>query len=132
MGTPARKLLLIDDQPEFLQALSTRLNAESYEVTAFTSGAEGLKSATENRPDLIILDMLMPEQDGIETYQALRANASTRNIPVILLTGMAVEGHWEALPYDTDGPCYVMGKPYDVSSLLSRISQLLTEEKGGT
>ena len=126
-----RKILLIDDNQDFRDTLGTRLRQEGYEVTAVASGQDGLKALVGQSFDLVLLDMLMPEQDGIETYQAMRAAEPTRKVPVILMTGMAVEGHWEPLPYETDGAAFVMGKPYDLSLLVARITQLLTQASGG-
>ncbi len=126
---PRRQILLIDDNADLRDTLSARLRAEGFEVTSAGSGPEGLEATAGTTFDLILLDMLMPDQDGIATYQTLRATPATQQIPVILLTGMAVEGHWEALPQEADGPCYVMGKPYDLSLLLARISQLLSQTR---
>ncbi|MBI4343429.1 MAG: response regulator [Candidatus Omnitrophica bacterium] len=126
-----RRILLIDDNQDFRDVLSARLQREGYTVTAVASGQEGLKTLVGQAFDLVLLDMLMPEQDGIETYQAMRAADATRKVPVILMTGMAVEGHWEPLPYETDGAAFVMGKPYDLSLLVARITQLLTQASGG-
>jgi CheY-like chemotaxis protein len=124
-----RNILFIDDNADLRESLSAQLRAEGFTVTAAGSGPEGLKATTRETFDLILLDMLMPDQDGIATYQDLRANATTRKTPVILFTGLAVEGHWEALPQEGDGPCYVMGKPYDMLLLLTRISQLLSQPR---
>jgi CheY-like chemotaxis protein len=126
-----RRILVIDDNADFREALAIRLRAEGYTVTSVGSGVEGLEALARGPADLVLLDMLMPEQDGIETYQAMRGNPATKQVPVILMTGMAVEGHWEPLPYETDGTAYVMGKPYDLSNLVARITQLLTEAGGG-
>ena len=125
-----RRILLIDDNQDFRDVLGARLKKEGYEVTAVASGQEGLKTMVAQPFDLVLLDMLMPDQDGIETYQAIRAVEATRKVPVILMTGMAVEGHWEPLPYETDGAAFVMGKPYDLSLLVARITQLLTRAGG--
>jgi CheY-like chemotaxis protein len=124
-------ILVIDDNADFREALALRLRAEGYDVTSVGSGLSGLEALAKRPTDLVLLDMLMPEQDGIETFQALRAQPSTSQTPVILMTGMAVEGHWEPLPYEPDGKAYVMGKPYDLSLLVARITQLLTEASGG-
>ena len=125
--TSRNTILLIDDNADLRDSLSTMLRAEGFSVTAVGSGPEGLDATAREAFDLILLDMLMPDQDGISTYQDLRGNPVTRKTPVILFTGLAVEGHWEAMPQEGDGPCYVMGKPYDMSLLLARISQLLSQ-----
>ena len=126
----SRRILVIDDNSDFRGVLGTRLRNEGFRVELAASGDEGLKAVGKDTFDIILLDMLMPEQDGIETYQALRANAATKQTPVILLTGMAVEGHWEALPYESDGACFVMGKPYDLAVLVARVTELLSQAGG--
>ncbi len=125
-----RRILLIDDNADFRGVLGTRLRKDGFSVELSASGDDGLKALAKHSFDLILLDMLMPERDGIETYQALRANPTTKQTHVILLTGMAVEGHWEALPYESDGACFVMGKPYDLGVLIARINELLTKAGG--
>ncbi len=127
----AKRLLLIDDNADFREALGTRLTATGFDVTSVASGQAGLSAIAAHPYDLVLLDMLMPEKDGVTTYQELRANPSTRRVPVILLTGVAVEGHWEPMPYETDGQAFIMGKPYDLSVLLARIEQVLLGTGGG-
>jgi two-component system phosphate regulon response regulator PhoB len=119
------RILFIDDNPDLRLTLAARLRAAGYDVKDAESGAEGLGLTQESDFDLVLLDMLMPQQDGLATYQTLRAQESTRTVPVILFTAMAVEGHWEELADESGGPCYVMGKPYESSELLSRIAQVL-------
>lgn len=122
------RVLLIDDNQDFRDAVTTRLTAEGFEVRAARSGREGLATIAAQPCDLVLLDMLMPEQDGIATYQQLRANPATRQIPVILLTAVAVEGYWDVLPYETDGPAFLLGKPYDYHLLVARIHQVLQRD----
>ena len=130
MDEMPRRILIIDDSDDLREGLAIRLKAEGYEVGSFGTGEGGLKAMAEQPFDLVLLDMVMPGKDGIETYQALRAAPATCHTPVILMTAMAVENHWEALPYDTDGPCYVTGKPSDMAMLVARITQLLAEVRG--
>lgn len=119
------KVLLIDDNRDFRDVLSRRLSAQEFDVCTAGSGQAGLAAAMQERFDLILLDMLMPQQDGIATYQELRAHPQTRTLPVILLTAIAVENHWEPMPYETDGLAFIMGKPYDYTVLVDRIRQVL-------
>jgi len=118
-------ILFVDDNPDLRETLAARLRAAGYQVTTAGSGMEGLELAETHTFDLILLDMLMPQLDGITTYQRLRDRSATREVPVILFTAMAVEGHWEELTEDGAGPCFVMGKPYETSLLVSRLSQVL-------
>ena len=126
------RILVIDDNVDFLDIINTRLTKEGFDVVTVSSGQAGLDALANDHFQLILLDMLMPEKDGIATYQELRANPTTRQIPVILLTAAAVEGHWEPMPYETEGTVFILGKPYDNEVLLTRINQLLTERNGGT
>ena len=123
-----QRILCIDGDEGFRRAVSGRLAEEGFAVTAVASGAEGLSAAAAGAFDLILLDMHPAEQDGLTTYLALRTHPATRRCPIILVTGTAPEGYWEALPSDTDGPCFVMGRSGDFGLLLARISQLLAEE----
>lgn len=125
-----RRILIIDDSDDLREGLAIRLKAEGFDVGSFSTGDAGLKAMAEKPFDLVLLDMVMPDKDGIETYQTLRATPATRNTPVILMTAMAMENHWEALPYDTDGPCFVTGKPSDMGTLVARLTQLLAEARG--
>ena len=128
MTSPAR-ILLIDDNQNFREAFERRLRAEGFEVTPVDSGQEGLHRTAVQSFDLILLDMLMPGKDGITTYQELRANPQTRQTPIILLTCAAIEGHWEPMPYDTDGPSFILGKPYDHQILVERINEVLAKPR---
>ena len=129
---PRHRILFIDDNPDLRATLAARLTQAGYEVAAAGSGQEGVSLALEEPFDLVLLDMLMPGQDGITTYQALRAQEGTSRIPVILFTAMAVEGHWEELPDEPGGSCYVMGKPYEASILLRRLAQVLGDPRRGS
>ena len=124
-----RRILLIDDSEDFCETVSTRLRSEGFDVTAVNSGQAGLDAVAAEPFDLILLDMLMPEKDGVTTYQELRANPQTAQVPVILLTGVAVEGHWEPMQYEEDRLAFVLGKPHDYRTLLARINQMLTQPR---
>ena len=125
--TNRQRILCIDGDEDFRQAVSGRLTAEGFAVTAAASKAGGLAAVASASFDLILLDMLLAEQDGLATYQALRAHPTMRHAPIILCTPMAAADYWEALPYDTDGPCFMMGRSDDPGLLLARITQLLAQ-----
>ena len=117
-------ILVIDDQADFLELMKLRLGNAGFNVTTALGGNAGLVAIESMPPDLILLDMLMPDTDGLETYQRIREINESRTTPIILLTAMAVESHWEALDYD-DGLSFVMGKPYDPKFVIQRINELL-------
>ena len=126
-----RKILLIDDEPDYCKVLSGRLESDGYEVTAVGTGQEGIDVASKEPFDLILLDMVMPNKDGVTTYQELRAHANTRDIPVILLTATARQGYWAPFPHESEGRAYILGKPYDHATLARRIDELLSSSGGG-
>ena len=109
MHDPPR-ILAVDDTPENLEILRRRLVAHGYEVVTAADGEEGLASARELRPDLILLDIMMPKLDGISVVRSLKQDAALQSIPVILVTAKAdtrdvVEGldadrHVKFLEYD--------------------------------
>ena len=119
------KILLIDDSADVRTIYTARLNAEGFDVITVSSGEEGLQLATAHAPDFILLDLMMPNQNGMATYHALRAIPSLKLVPVILLTGMAIDDHWEQLPSQQDGLCFLMGKPADLSLLFRKIQDVL-------
>lgn len=82
------KILAVDDDPQNLLVLRKILQAQPYEVTEATSGPQALKEVKVHFPDLILLDILMPEMDGLEVCRQLKADESTRNIPVIFITSL--------------------------------------------
>jgi len=83
----AIRILLVEDDAAIRETLAEYLACEGYQVTAACDGAEGLARLAERRPDLVVLDLQMPVLDGRGFVSALRADPSTRTIPVILMTG---------------------------------------------
>ena len=83
---PKAKLLVIDDNPFICKLMASRLTANDYAVIIALGGAEGLKKAAEEKPDLILLDFTMPDMDGVEVGTKLKGNDATRNIPIIMVT----------------------------------------------
>ncbi|MFH1208478.1 MAG: response regulator [Candidatus Omnitrophota bacterium] len=79
-------ILVVDDEPDLLRLVETRLKANHYETLSACDGKMGLEIAIREHPDLIILDVMMPVMDGIETLRALKQNHETSSIPVIMLT----------------------------------------------
>ena len=124
------RVLLIDDAEDYREALRVRLTATGFAVTTAGSAQHGLVAAANQTFDLILLDMLMPGKGGIVTLQELRAQPGTQHTPVILLTGVAAEGHWESLPHGTDPNAFVMGKALDYTVLVRRMREVLSKPTG--
>ena len=82
----AKKILVADDEPYILMALTDAVEMEGYECVTAVNGQEALQKAREEHPDLIMLDIMMPYMDGYEVCRELKADPTTREIPVIMLT----------------------------------------------
>lgn len=124
MNTPEKIILIVDDTPANIQLLSGVLK-ETYKVKAATSGEKGLKIAGKMPPpDLILLDVMMPEMDGHEVCRRLKNNPATRNIPVIFVTGnISSTAEQQALEL---GAVTCLGKPIDSGKLLKIVERTLS------
>ena len=119
----AAKILLVDDEADIRDLLSYNLEAAGYEVKEAENGLQGLQVAEQWRPDLMILDVMMPIKDGIATCEALRQHEEIGNTPVIFLTARA-EDYSELAGFEAGADDYVV-KPIKIRILLKRISALL-------
>jgi two-component system alkaline phosphatase synthesis response regulator PhoP len=81
-----KKILLVDDEPDIVAVFGAILENNDYQVITACDGVEGLKKAIEGKPDLIILDMTMPNKSGVETLRELKHSKLTKRIPVVMLT----------------------------------------------
>lgn len=84
-----KKVLLVDDDPDFVEAVKVIVQSGGYDVRVACDGKEGLEAVAEERPDIIVLDVMMPVMDGHKTCAALKGNKDTADIPIILLTAVA-------------------------------------------
>ncbi len=84
-----KRILLIDDQPEFVELIKLRLEANQYEVMTASGGQEGFDKAMSEKPDLIFLDIMMPQTNGFDVLPELRHHEQTHAIPVVMLTAKA-------------------------------------------
>jgi adenylate cyclase len=120
------RILAVDDTPENVEILRMRLEANGYEVVTAADGEEGVRKARELRPDLILLDIMMPKLDGISAVRLLKQDETLRSIPVILVTAKAdtrdvVEG------LDAGGDDYLT-KPFEHRALLARVRSMLRQK----
>jgi len=125
-GTNAR-ILLVDDEPDILEFLSYNLKKEGYEVFTAQNGEKGIEVALREKPDLILLDMMMPGMDGVEVCEKLRADARCKNTVIAFLTARS-EDYSQIAGFDAGGDDYIM-KPIKPRVLVSRVAALL--RRGG-
>lgn len=88
METNKKHILLVDDDPLVIRMYQNKLTKDGYEVKTASNGEEGLISIMKEKPDLILLDVMMPKMNGVETLKRLKADSKTKNIPVIVLTNL--------------------------------------------
>lgn len=84
-----KNVLIIDDEPDTLTFFSTLLQDNGYETVTAASGEEGLRKLREKKPDLITLDITMPEMSGVKYYRTLRESEEWKSIPIIIITGVS-------------------------------------------
>lgn len=123
----ALKVLVVDDDPQTLQLMSHIVRAQGYEVTTAISGAEALQQVSAARPDVMLLDVMMPGMDGVEVCRRLRANKNYSDLPIVLLTALAEPGdHADGLLAGADD---YIAKPVDPASLVTRIKSVLRRSR---
>ena len=125
-----RKLLYVEDNDDNLYMLSLWFDvAGGYEIVSAPDGAAGIAMATAERPDLILMDLNLPEIDGWEATRRLKADPATRDIPIIALTAHAMAGEREkALATGCDE---FETKPIDFDRLLPKVERLIDAKEGG-
>ncbi len=121
--TQKKRILVIDDEVDLVNLLAMRLEAEGYEVMSAFDGQAGLDMVREERPDLILLDVMMPIMDGYQVCRFLKFDEELKNIPVIMLTARVQEK-------DKDigrsvGADDYLTKPFDLNELSQRIRAYL-------
>ncbi|MCR6657409.1 MAG: response regulator [Opitutus sp.] len=120
---PSPSILVVDDQPINVQLLKRKLEREGIRVTAAYNGLEALALVKNEKPDLILLDVMMPDMDGIEVCQRLQADEQTRSIPIIFITARSSkEGKIEGLNV---GAVDYITKPIDLDETLARVQTQL-------
>jgi two-component system, OmpR family, alkaline phosphatase synthesis response regulator PhoP len=124
----AQKILVIDDDPDLVETTTMILESSHYEVVAAYGGIEGLQKAKSEHPDLIVLDVMMPDKDGYTVCKELKADRELKKIPVLLLTAVVsyipTTRYTRQMGLESEADDYV-DKPIDPDVLLKRIEALL-------
>lgn len=121
----AKKILVVDDEKDLVETVIFRLQASGYEVISAYDGQEGLDKAKKEKPDLIILDLMLPKMNGYKVCGLLKSDSRYSKIPIILFTARAQESD-KSMGMEVGGDAYIT-KPFDPPALLAKIKELLKE-----
>jgi two-component system alkaline phosphatase synthesis response regulator PhoP len=127
METPTRKVLIADDEPDILEILKYNLQNEGYDVITAKNGNEALEKAKRIRPDLVVLDIMMPGKTGVEVCELLRAQPAFKETLIIFLTAISDEGT-QIKGLETGADDYV-SKPVSPKVFLSKVNSLFRRLK---
>ncbi len=126
MGKVNQKVLVVDDESDILELLKYNLSKEGYDVKTASNGVKGVEIAKSFVPDLILLDIMMPKQDGVETCRQIREVPELANVFVIFLTARSEE-YSEVAAFEMGADDYIT-KPIKPRALMSRINALFRRE----
>ncbi len=116
-------VLVVDDDPVIQRLLKVNFEMEGYVVLIASDGVEGLERAQAERPDIVVLDVMMPKLSGLDVARALKSDPATSSIPVLLLSAKAQEADLRA--GDQTGADGYLTKPFDPLHLLQRVEDLI-------
>jgi len=119
-----KKILVVEDEEAMLSALKEKLSAAGFEVFEARNGEDGIKMAIENKPDAIVLDIVMPKMNGMEVITKLRADSWGAKVPVIILTNLGADEHITAKVAETEPAYYLMKMDYSLNDIVEKIRSL--------
>jgi DNA-binding response OmpR family regulator len=122
----AETILIVDDELTLLDSLAQGLNIKGYEVMKADNGKDAIEIAVKNKPDIILLDIVLPDISGAEVARVLQKNRATKNIPIIFLTGLLTKGESNA---DIGGKAFI-SKPYTLEEVVNEIERQLKKNNG--
>ena len=119
----SKRILVVDDDKKVLKQLEAELKQKGFEVVTALNGKQALKEVEKKAPDIITLDVMMPEMDGYETCFHLKENESTRGIPVIMVTSRGkMKARLASLSFGAD---FYIAKPFEIDDLLEVMEKAL-------
>ena len=121
MGKP--RILIVDDEPDLIMMLRLRLEAAGYEILEAADGQDALEKARREKPDLIILDLMLPKLDGYKVCRMLKFDEKYKHIPIIIFTAR-VQDSQKKLGEEVGADAYI-AKPFEPPVLLGKIKELL-------
>jgi len=126
---PAKTILIVDDLVTLRQPVRVMLERQGYSVEEASDGYEALQKIAESRPDLVLLDLMMPGMNGVEVLKHIKADARLQDTSIIVLT--AVADTWQMRKYIEMGAADYLLKPFTINTLLDRVRRVLGEDEPG-
>jgi len=126
-NTTVKHIVCIEDEPEMIDLIQLILNRRGFEVLGAPGGKEGLEMVRKTLPDLVLLDLMMPDMDGWEVYQQMKADDSTRNIPVIVVTAKA-QNIDKVLGLHIAKVDDYIAKPFGPQELIDSVERVLSQK----
>lgn len=118
-----KKILVVDDEPDILRLVSFRLKVNGYNVMTAQDGASGMELIKKSRPDLILLDLKLPDMDGGQFCRKIKTNQSLKDIPIIFLTASVLKKVIDSKK-ENQADDYII-KPFEVEDLLAKIDKYI-------
>ena len=118
-----KRILVVDDEKDLLEAVKFRLEASGYEVIPAYDGQEGLDKARREKPDLIVLNLMLPKMDGYKICRILKFDEKYKGIPIIMFTARAQEVD-RKMAKEVGADAYII-KPFESQALLEKVKELL-------
>jgi DNA-binding response OmpR family regulator len=118
-----KSILIVDDEFEFHDLLRFRLQDCGYKILHASNGTQGLNQARQHLPDVILLDLLLPDLDGLTLCEILRRQLSTRAVPVIMISALSAEVNCHAAKHA--GACAYFTKPLDFAALKAKLAAVI-------
>ncbi len=126
MSEIPKKILVVEDEPDMLDFLSAFFQDNGFEVLTATNGKECFEKAKDDQPDLITLDITMPEESGVRAFRNIQETPETKDIPVIIITGISTDfKKFIHTRKKVQPPAAYMEKPIDSSELLAKVNEIL-------
>ncbi len=126
-----KHILCIEDEPEMIDLIRLILSRRGFEVEGAAGGKEGLEKVRQNPPDLVLLDLMMPDMDGWEVYQQMKATEKTKNIPVIVVTAKA-QSIDKVLGLHIAKVDDYISKPFSPQELLNSVDKVFSQRTSET
>lgn len=126
--TMAQHILAVDDEPQILRIVQVNLEKAGYQVSTASNGREALEAVRAKHPDLVIMDVTMPEMNGLDALKALKADEATASVPVVMLTANAEDE--DVMTGWQNGAHAYLNKPLNVRELLNFIQSILSADTG--